>query len=304
MLLRFIRKIMTAKEDTLPERLRFHGVHTNILWRNLISEFFGTFLLCFIGLSIVFQFHAGGGKTTEWIGVNIGWGFAIMFAVMATARMSGGHLNPAVSLLLWSLGHLKLAWVPLYAIAQTAGAFVASLAMYSYYYEQFDAFDGGNRSILGATGTAGCFASYPSPNLGVWGPYIDQCVGTGVLAYFLCVVIDERNQIPKIWHPMFFGFLVMMIGTGFGMNIGYPINPARDLGPRLFSYFIYGPGVFHSPYPNYWIAPALAPFVGALVGGWFYHLSLGMHNPDIEETEDHAVQESPKSAEQQKLLQA
>lgn len=136
---------------------------------------------------------------------------------------------------------------------------MASLGMYSYYYgillilpveiilkfsEQFNAFDGGNRTILGATGTAGCFASYPSPNLGVWGPYIDQCVGTGVLAYFLCVVIDERNQIPKIWHPMFFGFLVMMIGTGFGMNIGYPINPARDLGPRLFSYFIYGPGVF------------------------------------------------------------
>ncbi|CAI2343232.1 unnamed protein product [Caenorhabditis sp. 36 PRJEB53466] len=281
MLLKFIRKIMTAKEDTLPERLRFHGV-TNVLWRNLIAEFFGTFLLCFIGLSIVFQFHVGGGKTTEWIGVNIGWGFAIMFAVMATARMSGGHLNPAVSLLLWSIGHLKLAWVPLYAIAQTAGAFVASLGMYSYYYEQFDAFDGGNRTILGPIGTAVCFSSYPSPNLSVWGPYIDQCVGTAV------------------WHPMFFGFLVMMIGTGFGMNIGYPINPARDLGPRLFSYFIYGPAVFHSPYANYWLAPAIAPFVGALVGGWFYHFSLGMHNPDIEET----TQQPPKSAEQRKLLEA
>ncbi|CAB3405112.1 unnamed protein product [Caenorhabditis bovis] len=276
----------TDSQDWLQERLRFHGIKSNILARNLVSEFVGTFILCFIGLGIVVQFHIGGGATTQWIGVNIGWGFAIMFAVMATARMSGGQLNPAVSLLLWSMGHLKLAWVLAYSLAQTAGAFVAAALIYAYYYERFDAFDGGNRTVLGANGTAGCFSSYPHPDIGYWGPYIDQIVGTAILGFFLCVIIDERNQIPKVWHPMFFGFLIMMIGTGFGMNLGYPINPARDLGPRLFAYFVYGTGVFNSPYRGYWMAPAIAPFVGALVGGWLYHFALGMHNPDVVDDDD------------------
>ncbi|CAD6198183.1 unnamed protein product [Caenorhabditis auriculariae] len=264
----------------------------NVLLRNVLSEFVGTFLLCFIGLCNVAQFHLGRGVFTVWIGVNIGWGFAIMFAVMATARFSGGHLNPAVSLLLWSLGHLKLGYVFLYSIAQVAGAFVASLAMYGYYYEAFQAYDGGVRAVLGATGSAGCFASYPNPYLGFWGPYVDQIVGTAVLAYFLCVVIDERNQIPKVWHPMIFGFLIMMIGTAFGMNMGYPINPARDFGPRLFSFFVYGAGVFQEPYTGYWLAPIVAPLLGSLVGGWLYQFSLGMHNPEIEE----------ERAQQEKLL--
>ncbi|CAB3411241.1 unnamed protein product [Caenorhabditis bovis] len=68
--------------------------------------------------------------------------------------MSGGQLNPAVSLLLWSMGHLKLAWVLAYSLAQTAVAFVAAALIYAYYYERFDAFDGGNRTVLGATSTA------------------------------------------------------------------------------------------------------------------------------------------------------
>ncbi|ETN69634.1 hypothetical protein NECAME_15201 [Necator americanus] len=134
------------------------------------------------GTCNVGQFHLGREKTTTWIGVNIGWGFAIMFCVMATANLS----------------------------------------------ESFDQYDNGIRAVAGPTGTAGVFCSYPAPYLNMFSPYLDQVIGTGILAFFLCVVIDEKNKVPKVWHPMIFGFLVMMIGTAFGMNLGYPINPARE----------------------------------------------------------------------------
>ncbi|VDM77995.1 unnamed protein product [Strongylus vulgaris] len=73
-----------------------------------------------------------------------------------------------------------------------------------------------------------------------------------------------------------------MIGCAYGMNLGYPINPARDLGPRLLAYFIYGSEVF--TYHNYyfWI-PIIAPLIGGVFGAWLYHIFVGAHLPDDDD---------------------
>lgn len=65
-----------------------------------------------------------------------------------------------------------------------------------------------------------------------------------MLGLCVAIVIDSRNRIPHYVAPMYFGCAVMMIGTAFGLNVGYPINPARDFGPRLFTFLIYGGAVF------------------------------------------------------------
>ncbi|KAK6054939.1 hypothetical protein COOONC_07556 [Cooperia oncophora] len=70
-----------------------------------------------------------------------------------------------------------------------------------------------------------------------------------------------------------------MARTCCGLNLGYPINPARDLGPRIFAHFIYGPEVwtFHDYY--FWI-PIIAPLFGGIFAGWLYHVCIGAHIPD------------------------
>lgn len=91
-------------------------------------------------------------------------------------------------------------------------------------------------------------------------------------------VIDKRNRYPSWAQPLIIGTVFVMIGTAFVYNAGYPCNPARDFGPRLFTFIIgYGSEVFS--YKNYcwfWI-PIVGPFIGAILGGWIYKLAIGIH---------------------------
>ncbi len=61
----------------------------------------------------------------------------------------------------------------------------------------------------------------------------------GTAALLLCVLAlgDQRNgSLPDGLQPVMVGAVVLAIGTSMGSNSGYAINPARDLGPRLFTY--------------------------------------------------------------------
>ena len=92
--------------------------------------------------------------------------------------------------------------------------------------DQFNKYFGG-RVLLGPKGTGGCFCSYPADHVSNCTAFFDQVAGTGLLVLFVCAIIDKRNKIPGAAHPLLFGLVVVMIGTALGMNLGYPINPAR-----------------------------------------------------------------------------
>jgi MIP family channel proteins len=169
-----------------------------------------------------------------------------------------------------------------YALAQIAGAFVASAIVYLTYREALAAFDGGVRQVAGPQGTAGIWATYPQPFLSVFpGGFVDQVVGTAMLVAVIFGITDRRNSpAPSGLAPVIVGLLVVLIGATFGFNSGYAINPARDFGPRIFTAMAgWGLDVFRAS-GGWWWVPIAGPIVGGVAGGWLYDVCVGRHLTD------------------------
>ncbi|GMT16635.1 hypothetical protein PFISCL1PPCAC_7932 [Pristionchus fissidentatus] len=255
----------------------------NELGRALLGEFTGTMLLLFIGNSVVAQqvLAKDGRGGNDMIGVNVGFALAIAFGVAVCAKLSGGHINPAVSLMFLSFKQLAPVRFVLYFIVQLLGAFCGAALTWAIYHDAINTFDTGKHMITGAKATAGIFASYPGPHLGMFNGFIDQMLATAVFCFLIAHLTDKRNAYPSWAVPFLVGLAFLAIGTAFGFNCGYPCNPARDLGPRLFTFIMgYGGDVFsHKGW--FWV-PIVAPFVGALIGAWFYQFAIGFHTPADE----------------------
>lgn len=251
------------------------------LVRELLAEFFGTFVLIVFGIGVVAQVVLSRQAAGTFLSINIAWGLAVAMGVYVSAGVTGAHLNPAVTLALAARRSFPWGKVLPYSFAQTAGAFVASAIVYFTYHEALDAFDGGVRQVLGAQGTAGIWATYPQPFLSTFpGGFVDQVVGTALLVVGIFGITDSRNSpAPAGVAPVVVGLLVVLIGATFGFNSGYAINPARDFGPRLFTAVAgWGGGVFTSA-NNWWWVPILGPLTGGVVGGWAYDLFVGNRFP-------------------------
>jgi MIP family channel proteins len=251
------------------------------LSRELLAEFFGTFILIVFGVGVVAQVVLSKGTAGSALSINIAWGLAVTMGCYVAAGVTGAHLNPVVTLSL--AVHRKFAWgkVLPYSLAQIAGAFVASAVVYITYREALTAFDGGVRHVLGAQGTAGIWATYPQPFLSTFpGGFVDQVVGTALLVGVIFGITDSRNSpAPAGVAPVVVGLLVLAIGASFGFNAGYAINPARDFGPRLFTFLAgWGSEVFRAG-NNWWWVPIVAPCIGGVVGGWAYDAFIGHRFP-------------------------
>jgi len=249
--------------------------------REVLAEFFGTFVLILFGAGVVAQFVVSKQANGSYLAINIAWGLGVAMGCYVSAGVSGAHLNPAVTLA--AAVHRGFPWrkVLPYAAAQTAGAFVAAAVVYLTYREGLNAFDGGVRQVLGPQGTGGIFATYPQPYLSTFpGGFIDQVVGTAILVAVILGITDQRNApAPAGLAPVIVGLLVVGIGAAFGVNSGYAINPARDLGPRLFTFFAgWGSEVFRAG-NHWWWVPIVGPLVGGVLGGWLYDAFVGNHFP-------------------------
>jgi MIP family channel proteins len=245
--------------------------------REMLAEFFGTFILIVFGVGVVAQVVLSRNTAGTYLSINIAWGLAVTMGCYVAAGVTGAHLNPAVTLAL--AVHRKFPWgkVLPYSIAQIAGAFVASAVVYLAYREALTAFDGGVRQVAGAQGTAGIWATYPQQFLSTFpGGVIDQVVGTALLVAVIFGITDSRNSpAPAGLAPIVVGLLVVLIGATFGFNSGYAINPARDFGPRLFTFVGgWGAEVFRAG-NGWWWVPVVAPCIGAVLGGWVYDVFVG-----------------------------
>jgi MIP family channel proteins len=250
--------------------------------REAAAEFLGTFILILFGVGVVAQTVLSRGANGSFLAINLGWGLGVMLGVYAAGGVSGAHLNPAVTLALAVTRGFAWSKVAPYIAAQVAGAFVASAVAYVTYHEAFSAFDGGVRQVLGDQGTAGIFATYPQPFLSITGGFIDQVVGTALLMAGVLAVTDQRNNAAPGWlTPVLVGGIVVAIGVAFGFNAGYAINPARDFGPRLFTFVAgWGSTVFTAA-GGWWWVPIVAPCLGGVVGAIVYDALIARHHPPV-----------------------
>jgi MIP family channel proteins len=249
-------------------------------WRAALAEFLGTFLILVFGTASVAQKVLSDGAAGSPLAIHLSWGLAVTLGIYASAGVSGAHLNPAVTFAFAAFRGFPWRKVPAYLLAQTAGAFAGAAVTFLTYREAFDHFDGGVRQVVGERATAGIFATYPQPFVSaVPGGFVDQVVGTALLLLVIFALGDRRNAGPTSGGPVLVGALVVLIGMTFGFNAGYAINPARDLGPRLFTAMAgWGSEVFRAGGAWWWV-PLVAPSLGALLGGFLYDRLITRHHP-------------------------
>lgn len=248
--------------------------------REVLAEFFSTFILIAFGVAVVAQVTLGKTNTGEYLSINMGWGLAVALGVYVAGGVSGAHMNPAVTLAVAVLRGFSWSKVLPYMLAQVAGAFAASAVVYATYYEALNAYDSGARRVTGDLATAGIWATYPQAYLSLGGGLLDQIVGTALLVAIVFALSDEKNIAPKSnMAPLLIGATVLAIGMTYGLNAGYAINPARDFGPRLFTYLAgWGPEVFTAG-NGWWWVPIVGPLLGGVIGGIAYDLFIGRWHP-------------------------
>jgi MIP family channel proteins len=260
----------------------------NTLAAALIAEFLGTMILIILGDGVVGQAVLVN-KESGWIVITTGWALAVTIGVYVSGKVSGGHLNPAVTLALAVRRDFPWNRVGPYVIAQIAGAFVGAAIVYVDYFEAFRAFETDNGITRGAmidgnlagpaAGGAGVFATYPkhgSVPLNLFSEFL----GTAMLLLAVSALTDPRNQSPgSNLTPLLIGVVVWSIGLSLGGLTGYAINPARDFGPRLASAVCgWGPAVFQS-HGNYFWVPIVGPLAGGVAGALIYDLAIRRYLP-------------------------
>jgi glycerol uptake facilitator protein len=245
------------------------------LLAELTAEFLGTLVLILLGTGVVAMvvlfptqtpgelIHGG------FTNITLGWGLGVTMGIYVAGKISGAHLNPAVTLALAVFRGFPWRKVLPYSIAQVAGAFAAAALVYRNYLPAFHQMDPHLEK------TAGVFTTFPAfPNLPQAG-FLDQVIGTALLLLFIFAITDEFNMPPGAnMAPLMIGLVVVAIGMSFGAMHGYPINPARDFGPRLFTVLAGFRNNGLTDGNRVWWVPVLAPLVGGVLGAAVYDFGI------------------------------
>ncbi|XP_023264691.1 aquaporin-10-like isoform X1 [Seriola lalandi dorsalis] len=267
-------------------KLRLFRVR-NALVRECMAEFLGTFILLLFGCSAAAQVKTSRETKGQFLSVNLAFSVGVMSAMYLTKGITGAHLNPAVSLSFCVLGQVPWGRLVPYCLSQLLGAYVASGLVYLVYYDAIMEFSGGVLTVYGPNETASIFATYPSEYMSLGGSFLDQVVGTAMLMLCILCLGEKRNTpAPSELIPPIVAVIVLGISMSMSANCGAAINPARDLGPRLFTLTAgWGTEVFTCY--NYWFwVPLVAPPVGGVLGTFMYLIFIHWHLPDPDPPEN------------------
>ncbi|MFF9158044.1 MULTISPECIES: MIP/aquaporin family protein [unclassified Streptomyces] len=241
-----------------------------------VGEIVGTAILILFGAGVcaAVTLRYSKARAAGWVVIAFGWGFGVLAGAYTAAPLSGGHLNPAVTIgIAVDTGKWDKVWV--YLLGQIVGAMLGAVLAYLVYLAQFQA-------NVRRTGTTEGTADEPVPTLGIFSTIpeirnpvanlITEIIATvalvlPVLAFGLTKGLGESGTTVLI-----VSLLVVGIGLSLGGPTGYAINPARDLGPRVVHTFLPIPNKGTSDWGYAWI-PVVGPLIGGALAGLLYNIA-------------------------------
>ncbi|KAM9106731.1 LOW QUALITY PROTEIN: aquaporin-10 [Megaptera novaeangliae] len=261
------------------------------------------------------QAVTSGGTKGHFFTMFLAGSLGVRLAIYVSGNVSGAHLNPAFSLAMCLLGCLPWAKFPIYSLVQLLSAFCASGAVYALYHDALQNYTGGNLTVIGPKETASIFVTYPVPYLSLSNGFLDQMtwggslerlgeigqmehltadgspsasvhsnvLGTWMLIVGILAILDTRNKgVPAGVEPVVVGLLILAIRLSMGASCGFPINPAWDLDPRLFTYVAgWGPEVFRGEKRWQWLV--VGPLVRATLSTATHQRLMPLHHPEHSE---------------------
>ncbi|WP_367039745.1 MIP/aquaporin family protein [Streptomyces sp. Je 1-332] len=242
-----------------------------------VGEIIGTAILILFGAGVcaAVTLNHSKAKASGWVVIAFGWGFGVLAGAYTAGPLSGGHLNPAVTLgIAIDTGEWGEVWI--YLLGQMVGAMLGAVLAYLVYYAQFNA--NVSRNVKDKLTTA----HEPTPTLGVFSTIpeirntaanlVTEIIATialvlPILAFGLTEGLGESGT-----QTLIVAFLVVGIGLSLGGPTGYAINPARDLGPRIVHTFLPIPNKGTSDWSYAWI-PVAGPLIGGALAGLIYNVA-------------------------------
>ncbi len=242
-----------------------------------LAEAIGTMIMLILGDGVVANvlLHKSKGQGSGWLVITTAWGLAVMIAIFCVGRISGAHLNPAVTVALASIGSFPWRQVPGYILAQIVGAFLGAVVVWLLYLPHFRETEDQDLKL-------GVFCTAPAIRHPFFN-FLSEVIGTAILLFGILAIaanaqklttptgIDLSLVFSQGIQPILVGFLVWGIGLSLGGPTGYAINPARDLGPRLAHALLPIVGKGKSDWGYAWI-PIIAPLIGGLIGAGAFAL--------------------------------
>ena len=236
--------------------------------REALAEALAVFVQLTIGfcadLSVTIA-DAGNPNTTAW-----SWGLATMMGIYISGGVSGAHLNPAITTMLWFFRGFPKSKMPEYFAAQFLGAFCAALAAYGLYYRSINYY-------LASNASSGIINSFVTNQRESWidpgTAFATEFLGTTFLACTVLALGDDQNAPPGAgMNSLIVGLVITCLCMTMAYQTGAAFNPSRDFGPRLALLALGFPSeMFLNPYWFYgpWVGAVAGAFNGAFLYDFF-----------------------------------
>jgi MIP family channel proteins len=227
-------------------------IDTPTTGQKFTAETLGTFVLVFFGCGAAMR--SGG----DYVATGLAFGLTVVVMAYAIGRITGGHLNPAVTLGAVLGGRLPWSQAGIYIAAQLLGALLAGAVLFglNHGFEGFTAEGNMAQNFYGDQGTGYAW----------WAALLLEALMTMVFLWVILAVTDERNEVNVAMGPLAIGLALTMIHFASMSATGTSVNPARSIGVGVFA----GTDAIL----QLWLF-VVAPLLGAAIAGLTYPVLFG-----------------------------